>query len=221
MADRIISQGSHIWLPFLIINVMAEHIRIYIDFWNFQLEWNNRTGKKIINWADLPQLFIKEAIKITKINDYQYDGTKIYTSVHTSNPKERGLKNWLTSILDQQPGINVNIRKRRSMLKPVHCQFCDKDILECPLCKKPFERAVEKGVDAAIITDMFSLAWANAYNIAILTTSDGDYVPAVENLQSKGFKIINAAWKRKGYQLRGACWASFDIDDLIPTLASQ
>lgn len=65
---------------------------------------------------------------------------------------------------------------------------------------------------------MFSLAWANAYSVAILVTSDADYVPAVENLQAKGFKIINAAWKNIGFQLSGVSWASFHIDDLIPQL---
>jgi hypothetical protein len=43
-------------------------------------------------------------------------------------------------------------------------------------------------------------------------------VPAVENLQAKGFKIINASWKDIGFQLSGICWASFNIDDLIPQL---
>jgi len=55
---------------------MAEHIRIFIDFWNFQLTWNERTGSKLIDWPKLPQILIQEAIKITAIDDYHYDGIK-------------------------------------------------------------------------------------------------------------------------------------------------
>jgi len=61
---------------------------------------------------------------------------------------------------------------------------------------------------------MFSLAWAGAYSIAILISSDADYVPAVENLQNKGFKIVNATWRNLGHQLAKRCWASFEMDPL-------
>ena len=127
----------------------------------------------------------------------------------------------MTSFLDRQPGINITIKERKPRLKPIHCKECNNKISECPFCKKPLKRAAEKGIDAAVITDMFSLAWANAYSIAILVTSDADYVPAVENLQAKGLKIINAAWENIGFQLAGTCWASFHINDLIPQLTRQ
>lgn len=37
---------------------------------------------------------------------------------------------------------------------------------------------VEKGVDTFIATDMIRLAWENAYEIAVLASSDSDLVPA-------------------------------------------
>ncbi len=33
-------------------------------------------------------------------------------------------------------------------------------------------RTVEKGIDTAIVTDMISLAWANAWDVAVLVSSD-------------------------------------------------
>lgn len=197
---------------------MAEHIRVFIDFWNFQLEWNHRTQSKKINWPILPQTLINEALKISSIDNSKYDGTKVYASVDMTTQEGGKLKNWLKSFLDRQPGINVHIRERNPHLKPVHCKNCNKDIINCPECGQPFKRAVEKGVDSAIITDMFSLAWAGAYTIAILLSSDADYVPAVENLQAKGFKIINATWKDMGYKLCGTCWAHIDIGSIAQSL---
>ena len=120
----------------------------------------------------------------------------------------------MKSFLDRQPGINVLIRERKPHPKPIHCKNCDQDISNCPKCDQPLKRAVEKGIDSAIITDMFSLAWEDAYSIAILVTSDADYVPAVENLQAKGFKVINATWSNIGYQLAGICWAYIDIGNI-------
>ena len=74
-------------------------------------------------------------------------------------------------------------------------------------------------MDAAILTDMFSLAWEQAYEVAILVSSDADMVPAVEKIQDKGLKVINATWSGWGHQLAKTCWASFDIDPLIIQLS--
>ena len=169
---------------------MAEHVRIFVDFWNFQLEWNKRTNSQKINWTILPQILFQELTKIQSIDSPKYDGTKVYASVDMTTPEDGRLKNWLKSFLDRQPGINVHIRERKPHLKSVHCKNCGKEIVNCPECNQPLKRAVEKGVDSAIITDMFSLAWVEAYSIAILLSSDADFVPAVDNLQAKGFKIM-------------------------------
>ncbi|MFL6127975.1 MAG: NYN domain-containing protein [Mycobacteriales bacterium] len=76
----------------------------------------------------------------------------------------------------------------------------------------------EKGVDAAIVTDLLSLAWQDAFDVAVLVSSDADFVPAVERVQEKGLKVINAAWQGKGHELKAACWASFDLDTIASTI---
>lgn len=197
---------------------MAEQIRIFVDFWNFQLQWNETSPNQPLNWSKLPQIFLQETVRLATVNNYQYDGCRVYASVNMGTQEGGKLKGWLKTFLDRQPGINIYIRERKPRLKGFHCKECDTEISICPNCSKPLKRAAEKGVDSAIVTDMFSLAWASAYSMAILVTSDADFVPAVENLQAKGFKVINAAWKNIGYQLSGTCWASFNIDDLIPQL---
>lgn len=197
---------------------MAEQIRIFVDFWNFQLQWNETTGGQKIDWPKLPQVLLQKTVEISNIADYQYDGCRVYASVNMATPEGGRLKGWLKTFLDRQPGINVHIRERKPRLKAFHCKECNNEIANCPHCGKPLKRAAEKGVDASIITDMFSLAWANAYSVAILVTSDADYVPAVENLQAKGFKVINAAWRNIGFELNGKCWASFNINEIVDQL---
>ena len=60
--------------------------------------------------------------------------------------------------------------------------------------------------------------WEGAYDVAILVSGDKDFIPAVEHVQAKNFKVINAAWKNRGNELAKVCWASFDIDALIGSL---
>ncbi len=59
---------------------------------------------------------------------------------------------------------------------------------------------------------LLSLAGESAFDAAILVSSDTDYLPAVEWLQARGFKVINATWANHGHELARACWASFELD---------
>ncbi|MHB8340254.1 MAG: NYN domain-containing protein [Mycobacteriales bacterium] len=77
---------------------------------------------------------------------------------------------------------------------------------------------VEKGVDTAIATDLLTLAWQRDYDVAVLVTSDADFVPAVERIQDRGLKVINAGWRNKGHELKKASSASFDIDTIAEAL---
>jgi uncharacterized LabA/DUF88 family protein len=90
---------------------------------------------------------------------------------------------------------------------------------ECANCGAPLTISAEKGVDAAVVTDLLSLAWQRAYDVAVLVSGDADYIPAVEYVQSQGLKVINAAWSSHGHELQGACWASFSLNKLIPDLS--
>lgn len=197
---------------------MKEKVRIFIDYWNLQLEWNKQTGKAPLAWDRLPQVLTKEAMRVASVDEYQYEGTWVYASVNTPAEDEGRLRAWLDTYLDRQAGVNVKVRERSAKPRSIHCRACKGTFQDCPLCGAQLKKSTEKGVDAAIITDLFSLAWENAYTFAILVSSDGDYVPAVEKLQEKGLKIINATWRNIGHQLAKTCWASVELNSLVPVL---
>ena len=69
----------------------------------------------------------------------------------------------------------------------------------------------EKGVDVRMATEMISLAWADNYDIAVLVSSDKDFVPVAEFLETKGIKVIHGAFPPKGAHLTRKCWASIHI----------
>ncbi|SHL17123.1 Uncharacterized conserved protein, LabA/DUF88 family [Desulfatibacillum alkenivorans DSM 16219] len=195
---------------------MLGRVRIFIDFWNFQIELNTRTNKKRIDWTQLSPMLVSETEKVTGLSQLKFDGTNVYASINKKNPAEVNLKRWLDSFLDRQTGVNVFVRDRKLNEKSFRCHSCNSDIDRCPGCGEKIFKSIEKGVDSAIVTDMLSLAWADAYDIAVLVSSDADFVPAVENLQERGIKVINATWKNLGHQLAKACWASIELDKIIP-----
>jgi uncharacterized LabA/DUF88 family protein len=54
---------------------------------------------------------------------------------------------------------------------------------------------VEKGVDVALVTEMLSMAFKNAYDVAILVSGDDDYVGAVEEIKSMGKRVEIASFE--------------------------
>jgi len=79
-------------------------------------------------------------------------------------------------------------------------------ILKLGRLQKTSTGYVEKGVDINIAVDMFKLAHDDVYDTAILVTSDGDFVPAIEVVQELGKHMENAYFGRGySFHLRKAC----------------
>jgi len=190
--------------------------RIFVDFWNFTINWNERTNGAKPDWQKLPNLLVGQTETVLRgvspNTTLSLDETLVYASVRPQ--VDAPLKRWLTNWLDAQPSFKVSIRDRRIRNTEIHCKNCGTTTKDCPSCNQRFQRAIEKGVDTAIVTDLLSLAWEGAYDVAILVTSDADFVPAVERVQERGLKVVNARWKGDGHNLAKACWASFTLDEL-------
>ncbi|HVB45175.1 MAG TPA: NYN domain-containing protein [Streptosporangiaceae bacterium] len=195
--------------------------RVFVDFWNFTLGWNDATGKSAkCDWSRLPTALVSKAAELLATTGETaaliLDETIVHASVEDA--REAKLRVWLTSWLAQQPSFDVKIRARKPRRHPVHCRSCGNRMTVCTKCQEPLTISAEKGVDAALVTDLLSLAWQRAYDVAVLVSGDADYIPAVEYVQSQGLKVVNAAWASKGHELRRECWGSFTLDDLIPDL---
>ena len=193
--------------------------RLFVDYWNFQLNWNERSNRANCDWKALPRVLMQEAGKSLEVagssDSLALDETLVYASVSSS---EGNLSQWLTSFIDRQPSFRVKLRERRVRTDGIWCNSCKTQTSACPQCGTRFRRAPEKGVDAAIATDLLSLAWEGALQVAVLVSGDSDFVPAVERIQEKGLKVVNATWRNHGNELAQACWASFQMDSLIQQL---
>ena len=191
------------------IPLAPPRVYIFVDFWNLSLGLNERHhGKFMLDWKALVPWLVSEAARVAGVPDASYRGMGVYGSY---NPKrEAKLKNWMLGWLDSQPGVQVVLKERRRK-HPPKCPSCHNSVETCPDCGVPFEKTEEKGVDTAIATDMIRLAWENAYDIAVLVTSDADFIPAVEFLDQRGKRVIQAGLPPKGKHLATKCWGNFDL----------
>jgi hypothetical protein len=69
--------------------VEKTRVRLFIDFWDFQLHWNEfhtRTGATVpvqILWRELPGILTAE---VSKGQPVRFTGAHLYASVDQSNP---------------------------------------------------------------------------------------------------------------------------------------
>lgn len=202
---------------------MAHRVRIFVDFWNFQLAWNSHmSASEQCDWPRLPGRLVAEAQTTLAqggvAEPLGLEETRVYASYNPARAQEARLRSWLSNFLDRQPSFRVFATERKDKPTSFYCRECETEFDVCPCCAQPLVRAREKGVDAAIVTDMLSLAWENAFDVAIVVSSDADMIPCVERVQEKGFKVVNATWPRRGHDLARVCWASFDILSIAPSL---
>jgi uncharacterized LabA/DUF88 family protein len=193
-------------------------VLVFIDYWNLQLSLNDREARLAggadrrfsIDWMKLPQWLADQGAAVSGFPAHTYGGARVYTSFNPMSQSDLGYKKWVSTWLDRQPGIQVFCKERRPKAV-AKCPKCHKQIEICPHCSEKIVASVEKGVDTAIATDMIRLAWENAYDVAVLVTSDADLVPAAEFLDQKGKRVIQAGFPPLGVDLATSCWASFDI----------
>lgn len=199
---------------------MPTRIMAFVDYWNFQLGLNLLEARDRglndfrfkVDWFTLGQWLAKKACGAAGLDPAAatFEGVTIYTSFNPSSEEGKKFRGWATGTLARQPGVRVECRERRSK-QPPRCPACYQRIETCPHCSRPIQPTVEKGVDTLIATDMIRLAWENAYDLAVLATSDADLVPAVEFLRIKAQKVVQAGFPPHGTELATACWASFDV----------
>ena len=194
-------------------------VKIFIDFWNFQIAWNDywkkngKTEKIKIPWKNTLSKVITEKLGEEAI----YNGSHVYASVDKRRETSRKLSNWLNSVMSSFPGYNVNVKERRA-ISSFDCPECHEKIKECPHCGEGIKRSIEKGVDATLSVDLIRYAINDVYDRAILVSHDSDYIPAVAFVQEKGKHVINLGFRDTGFHLRKDCWDHIFVEDIIDKL---
>ncbi len=194
-------------------------VRIFVDFWNFSLSLRSADNTFMVDWRPVGPLFASEAGKLVDpTSQAVFEAMHVYGSFDPNRPKDAKLKNWFTNTLDRMPGTHVVLVERQKKVGYPKCPQCQTEATHCASCSADMRGTEEKGVDTRIVADMISLAWANAYDVAVLVSSDRDFLPVADFLQTKGIKVVHGAFPPKGSHLSQKCWANFSIIGLMPLI---
>lgn len=189
-------------------------VRIFVDFWNFSLSLRRVDEGFKADWSKIGTLLAAEAAKKSQVPGI-FEALHVYGSFDPAKPQDAKLRNWFTNWLDKQAGTHVILLERQRKRGYPKCPHCQKEATHCSECNGDMRGTEEKGVDTRIVADMISLAWADAYDVAVLVSSDRDFVPVAEFLQTKGIRVIHGAFPPNGNLLSQKCWASINIPGLM------
>jgi len=194
-------------------------VRIFVDFWNFQLNASNLFGRGYrADWTRIAPWIMEQVRAITDAPDITFEEMRVYLSYNPERQEEKKLVEWANNYLDCLPGVQVMLIDRKPR-NPLFCPVCHQQVTTCPNCGGAMGGTIEKGVDTAIVTDLLSLAWENAWDIAVLVSSDRDFIPAVQMLSRKGLRVVNVHYPPTGMDLARVCWARIDVAPALPGLA--
>ncbi len=194
------------------VQVPRNRVRVFVDFWNYTLSMQNADSAFRTDWARLGPVLARAATKVVDAaTASEYQGLNFYGSHDPTSEADRRLHRWATTVVDTFPGVSVSIVPRQRKRSPPVCPTCHSAIAQCPACGADMRGTEEKGVDVRMATDMISLAWADNYDIAVLVSSDRDFVPVAEFLETRGIKVIHGAFPPRGAQLTARCWGSVNV----------
>lgn len=66
--------------------------RLFVDYWNFQLNWNERSNRANCDWKALPRVLVQEAGKSLEVagssDSLALDETLVYASVSSTQVRD-------------------------------------------------------------------------------------------------------------------------------------
>ena len=186
--------------------------RVFVDFWNFTLSMRDVDANFRTDSAKLGPVLAAMAVdRIDNRIPREYQGLNFYGSYDPASNADRNLFRWATTKVDTFPGVSVSIVRRQKKRSPPRCPACHDEVATCPSCGADMRGTEEKGVDVRMATDMIRLAWADNYDVAVLVSSDKDFVPVAEFLETKGIKVFHGAFRPRGAELTRKCWGWIDV----------
>jgi uncharacterized LabA/DUF88 family protein len=157
-------------------------------------DWMSAGGKRFNDVLIPPDVKLREladrAFYYTSSFGDQDDANRVRESLHAA-------------------GFQARVFAKGKKVKPPRCPHCDHE-LEGP------QRKSTKQVDIAMVTDILSNAALDNFDVALIVSSDSDFIPLIEEVKRLGKIVylwgVGSAVKSS---LRLACDYYYDCKDLM------
>ena len=197
-------------------------VRVFVDFWNYTLSMRDFDRDFRTDWSSLGRVLANAAgQRVAAHSPVQYQGLNFYGSYDPNSDRDRSLHRWATTVVDRFPGVSVSIVPRQRKRSPPQCPACQAPVPLCPACGADMRGTEEKGVDVRIATDMIKLAWVDNYDTAVLLSSDKDFIPLVEFLETRASRSCTRPSRRRAPTSAGLVGTPSTFRDCAPSSSAN
>ena len=110
-------------------------VRIFVDFWNFQLSVRRQEENFKIDWRKIGPILTSEVGKLVDPStSMAFEAMHVYGSYDPAKSKDAKLRNWFTNTLDKVPGVHVVLLERQQKKGYPKCPICYEEIVKCQKC---------------------------------------------------------------------------------------
>lgn len=194
-------------------------VLVFVDYSNFRPSMERVEPGFRIDLKPLGRCLAEAARKVVEPEfELAYQGLRLYGSYDPDSAAGENQRKWYEVTASAIPGVSpIVVPRQRKRNGPI-CPSCHAEFSECTSCGSDMRGTEEKGVDTRMATDLISAAWDGAYDVAVLVSSDRDFIPVVNFLETRVVKVVHGAFPpAAAADLSRACWARIDI----PTLREQ
>jgi uncharacterized LabA/DUF88 family protein len=190
---------------------MAGRVMVFIDGGNFEGSCRY-IDEHLTHRIDFDKL---SSALVIHANGDSYQGTYFYCSYR---PKTGGLSaeeiekiNKKIKFYDAlQFKTGYTVKKFRRKIRSETCAHCGKTTTF----------TIEKGVDSNLVADLLTLAWEDAFDVAVVLSDDADMAAAIDYLKRKGKKVFHASFSKlqHGQEIRRLCFGLIDLQAILPEI---
>ena len=129
------------------VTEQRNRVRVFIDFWNFQLSVNQLDSDFQIDWRSIGPVIANEASLIAdSSNTLAYQGTNVCGSFDPRSRQDANLRAWASNTLSRFPGMNVSMIPRQRRRSAPRCPSCYGHVTQCltagKICVVPRKKAL-------------------------------------------------------------------------------
>lgn len=199
------------------VSVSRNRLRVlvFVDYSNFRPSMERVEPGFRIDLKPLGRCLADAAREVIEPEfELAYQGLRLYGSYDPDSQAGENQRKWYEVTASAIPGVSTIVVPRQRKRNGPICPRCRAEMSKCPSCGSDILGTEEKGVDTRMATDLISAAWDGAYDVAVLVSSDRDFIPVVNFLETRVVKVVHGAFPPYAADLSRACWARIDIPSL-------
>ena len=193
----------------------ALRVLVFVDYSNMRASMRGVDREFLIDVERLGRVLAAEGLRLVEPDFWlAYQGLRLYGSYDPDTEAGERQRRWYQDVVGSLSGVTPVVTARRRRRRGFSCRECRHEVRACGVCGAELRGSEEKGVDTRIATDMISAAWDGAYDVAVLVSSDRDFVPVVQFLEGRIIKVVHGAFPPAAAELSRACWGRIDVPSL-------